>query len=294
MENQDFFKIVEKINLQNGPEPEDFDALTFAINAIGELVKINKLTQEDVAALKSKCSFLQNKESIMGHIIAKPYGYAGDFHIIDRIYTNDISSSYPKWDNYSLLNSAAQAVRNRKNYFKEIVGQSMREGGSLLNIASGPARDLYEFYSENPTFDFKTTCVEMDEKAINYAKIVNTKFLNKIDFINKNIFYFETDKKFELIWSAGLFDYFDDRAFVLLLKKFSKWLKKDGQIVIGNFNDSNNPSRAYMELFGEWNLKHRTEEQLYSLAKEAGFKTENITVGREPENVNLFLHLRNY
>lgn len=32
----------------------------------------------------------------MGHIRTKPYGYAGDFHIIDRIYTNDTLVEFSK------------------------------------------------------------------------------------------------------------------------------------------------------------------------------------------------------
>lgn len=132
----------------------------------------------------------------------------------------------------------------------------------------------------------------MDERAIQYAKNLNYKYLHRINFINKNILRFKTDSRFDMIWSAGLFDYFDDKAFVVLIKRFKGWLKEDGEIIIGNFNEDHNPSRAYMELFGEWYLNHRTEEQLYHLADEAGFKKDKIRVGSELENVNLFLHLK--
>ncbi len=46
-----------------------------------------------------------------------------------------------------------------------------------------------------------------------------------------------------------------------------------------------------MELFGEWYLNHRSEEHLIYLAKNAGFEANQIRVGKEPENVNLFLHI---
>ncbi len=46
-----------------------------------------------------------------------------------------------------------------------------------------------------------------------------------------------------------------------------------------------------MELFGEWFLYHRTEEHLINLAEQAGFDKEKISIGRENEGVNLFLHL---
>ncbi len=132
----------------------------------------------------------------------------------------------------------------------------------------------------------------MDAEAIKHAKRLNKDYLKSIEFINKNIFRFNTDNKYDLIWSAGLFDYFDDKAFILLLSRFRKWLKPGGEIIIGNFNENHNPSRVFMELFGEWYLNHRTEEQLINLAIDAGFKKEKIKVEREPENVNLFLRIK--
>jgi extracellular factor (EF) 3-hydroxypalmitic acid methyl ester biosynthesis protein len=280
--------------VQNGgPEIEEYDELTRSINSVEQQIRLEESKHEQLVSLVKECEFLQDEKSIMGHIKKKPFGYAGDFLIIDRIYTNKTSKEYPKWDNYSLQNSAAQAVRNRKSYFKSVVVQKLSEGDNLLNIASGPARDLYELFNENPSLNIDVTCVEMDPKAIEYAEDLNKEHLDKIEFIEKNIFKFQTEEKFNLIWSSGLFDYFDDRAFVLMLRRLKEWLHAGGEIIVGNFNEDNNPSRIYMELFGEWYLNHRTEEHLISLAIQAGYKEENIIVGREPENVNLFLHIKN-
>jgi extracellular factor (EF) 3-hydroxypalmitic acid methyl ester biosynthesis protein len=91
--------------------------------------------------------------------------------------------------------------------------------------------------------------------------------------------------------SFGLLDYFNDKAFILTLKKMKNWLKLNGEIIIGNFNENHNPSRDYMELFGEWFLNHRTEIKLKELAEKAGFKSENVRIGKEKENINLFLHI---
>ena len=111
-------------------------------------------------------------------------------------------------------------------------------------------------------------------------------------FVNKNILRHREEKKYDIIWSAGLFDYFNDKAFVMILKRFKDWIRNKGEIIIGNFNDNHNPSRDYMEIFGEWFLNHRTEEQLIQLAIESGFNENQVSIDREKENVNLFLHLR--
>ncbi|MFP3591092.1 class I SAM-dependent methyltransferase [Chryseobacterium sp. SIMBA_038] len=283
---------MNEIISHEGPAIEEFDELTVMINELACQINENKLAPDEIQNLINKCESLKDQKSIMGHILTKPHGYAGDFHIIDRIYTKEVSSKFPKWDKYSISIPSAKAVRNRKSYFKRKVSQSLKQGGNLLNLASGPARDLYELYNENPQLEIATTCVEMDEKAIMYAKILNKPHLDKIAFIKKNIFRFNTENKFDIIWSAGLFDYFDDKAFVMLIKRLKEWVKDDGEIIIGNFNENYNPNRAYMEFFGDWYLNHRSEEQLYDLAKQAGYDEAKISIGREPENVNLFLHLR--
>jgi cyclopropane fatty-acyl-phospholipid synthase-like methyltransferase len=163
----------------------------------------------------------------------------------------------------------------------------------LLNVASGPGRDLLELYTEKVNgHHLATTCVEMDKHAIAYAENLVNGYAGKINFINKNIFKFDTTEKFDLIWSAGLFDYFDDKAFVFILKKFKNWIAEKGEIVVGNFNDNHNPTREYMELFGDWYLHHRTSEELIQLAKEAGFDENQLSIGNEEENVNLFLHIK--
>ncbi|UOQ71550.1 class I SAM-dependent methyltransferase [Hymenobacter cellulosilyticus] len=292
MKTEELIRNINYFIAKNGPDKEDYQALDNLMNLFGERIKDNAIDLAELSSLKQSCGFLHTTQSIMGHILQKPFGYAGDFSIIDRIYTRDSSSEYHKWDDYSLANSAAQAVRNRKKYFKDHVSSKLHQSVKLLNIASGPARDLYELYAENPGCQLSTTCVEMDKAAISHAQQLNKQYLNQIEFVNKNIFRFQTEDKYDIIWSAGLFDYFDDKAFVLLIKRFAGWLAPGGEIIIGNFNEDNNPSRCYMEIFGDWRLNHRTEEQLIDLAVAAGFSREDIFVGKEPENINLFLHLK--
>ena len=255
-----------------------------------------KVSKEDIAVINKNFGDDFLKNTMQGYALEKPFGYAGDFLMIDKIYKKYTSpiEEYKVWDEFFHSQSAPKAVRNRKKYFKTVVHKSIKNHGTidLMNIASGPARDLLEVYLEDKT-KLNSLCIDADENAIAYAKDLNKDYLTEIDFVHKNILRFQTDKKFNLIWSAGLFDYFDDKVFIHLLKRMKQWMKPKGEIVIGNFNEDHNPSRTYMELFGEWYLNHRTEKHLTDLANEAGFLTSKIRIGREEENVNLFLHLTN-
>jgi len=64
----------------------------------------------------------------------------------------------------------------------------------ILNIGSGPARGLKESYDPRPGSSAKFDCVDMDRKAVSYATELCKDYIHKINFINKNIFMFETKK----------------------------------------------------------------------------------------------------
>lgn len=288
--------------LDNLKALEVFDSSYFP--KIDEMVKVVSnyrkegiLSESDIKDINSYFGneFIEN--TIQGYGLKKPYGYAGDFLMIDKIYTFHTSpiQKYKFWDDFFHNHSAPKAVRNRKAYFKNLVLNKLqgREQLKILNIASGPARDLLELFQEIEAIKgLNVTCVEMDKNAIEYAQNLTKTYSEHIEFINKNALRFQTDKQYDLVWSAGLFDYFDDKGFAFLLKRCKDWVKQDGEIVIGNFNENNNPTRDYMEIFGEWFLHHRTENELINLALQVGFQKEQISVGREAENVNLFLHIK--
>ena len=107
---------------------------------------------------------------------------------------------------------------------------------------------------------------------------------------DRNILKFEPVDRFDLVWSAGLFDYFSDKLFVKTLQRIRRWLKPEGEVIIGNFGP-HNPSRGAME-FGDWFLKYRSPDQLMELATKAGFDDFEAAVEREELGINLFLNLR--
>lgn len=128
----------------------------------------------------------------------------------------------------------------------------------------------------------------MDERAIEYSKAT----LNgaRVTFYCQNAFRFQAERKYDLVWSAGLFDYLEDKQFVFLFRSLMNMVTTGGELVIGNFSESN-PSRDYME-FGEWFLHHRTEDKLSTLAEQSGCNPKFITVETEPSGVNLFVRVR--
>ena len=283
---------------RGGPQPAEYDEFNEWLAALARDVDKGSVSPKVIEALRYAFGEALSTATLQGISLRKPRGYAGDFEVIDRVYQRSMSTNPQllNWDHYLLNTKAARAVRNRKTYFLSLVRKLCEsiDGDDtieILDIASGPARDVFEFLSAGGDTRVIFDCVEYDALAIKYAKALCYEHLDRINFLHKNAFRFTTKKKYPLIWSAGLFDYFEDRRFKFLMKRLYEFLAPGGELVIGNFSEDN-PDRPYMEVLMEWELHHRSAGRLKELAEEIGVAADQIHVGQEPEGVNLFLHVR--
>jgi extracellular factor (EF) 3-hydroxypalmitic acid methyl ester biosynthesis protein len=95
--------------------------------------------------------------------------------------------------------------------------------------------------------------------------------------------------KFDFIYSLGLFDYLNLRVAEAVINRLYQLLKPGGEIVIGNFNVTN-PSRYYMEYWGDWVLLHRTEEEFRNLFKQTS--EANVRVLYDDTGSQMFLDIQ--
>lgn len=233
--------------------------------------------------------------------IRKPYGYAGDFKIIDDIYENSpVTSGFDRlFDNYFQMSAISVAVRNRKDDFKRILSDFIKskEGQrtAIMNLASGPCREIRELLSENKDacknvfFD----CYDNDEHAIAYSKAalidhpnICFKKENAIRIAFRKEISTLIDKKYDFIYSTGLFDYFSERVAVLVVSNLKKLLKPDGIMAIANVRDKySNPSVHFMEWAGDWNLIYRDDDNFRKIFTDAGFKKKDIEIRYEQQGI---------
>lgn len=241
--------------------------------------------------------------------IRKPFGYAGDFKIIDDIYQNNpATTGFDRlFDNYFQMSAISVAVRNRKEDFKRLImnfiANRKKRKLKIMSLASGSCRELQEIFSlngllsKNATFD----CYDNDDRAIEFAKSLlgNSP---RVNFFKKNAVrlsltkdvYSVIDNKYDFIYSAGLFDYFSDRIAVRLVKTLKKLLNPEGILAISNVRDRySNPSVHFMEWAGDWNLVYREDEEFEKIFIEAGFTKDEIEIQYEQQGIMAYIVVSN-
>jgi extracellular factor (EF) 3-hydroxypalmitic acid methyl ester biosynthesis protein len=274
-----------------GPTPNDYSMLNMFFQEVYDALEKGEITMTDKYKFRNWFGRSMNTdETLQGHVCVRPLGYNGDYQIIDKIYrvVHSTDKVMQRWDAYYHQHPAPIAVRNRKDIFKQLLS-TMPANSRVLNLASGPSRDLYEFLQSSST-PLRITNLDLDEGAIAFSLelLSQIEHASEIDYVHANVLRFRSTEQFDLIWSAGLFDYFNDDLFVKLLQKYAANLSANGVFVLGNFN-TRNISRPYME-FADWNLNHRSEQQLIDMGHAAGFK--HARVFAEPTGINLFLELK--
>ena len=278
---------------------------------IMEFEKINSLTGQKEKVHKLKRIFIGRirdlflKGAYNEWSLRKPYGYAGDFKIIDDIYQNNPTTTgfVRLFDNYFLMSAISVAVRNRKEDFKRLISSCINEGGGhdfrIMDLASGPCRELHEISLSYPQLHNKATfdCYDHDAKALEYAKNL-LRGRSNINFIKENAVKIALNKdisllipeRYDLIYATGLFDYFKGRVAAGLIKNLKKLLKPGGMLAISTVRDKySNPSVHYMEWVGDWVLVYRDDEEFRNVFIEAGFKDAELKSLYEQQGVMQYI-----
>lgn len=286
---------LKKLGKNGGPTEDQYDELNELYKSINSKRKQGIMSDSDVLGIwQAVPDVFYTTDTLQGYVVLKPRGYDGDFIIIERIYQEWLSplEHLVNWDRFFHVQAAPRAVINRKDYFIDLL-RSLRvrkNNHIVLNVGCGPSQDIVEFLQEGKSNVF-FECVDYDKGAIEYSfnKAKDKDLLSHIEFHRDNAFKFKPSKQYDLVWSAGLFDYLKEDIFKMLLSKLITFVKPGGELVIGNFS-LNNPCRDWMEC-GKWLLHYRSPEDLIKLATDCGVSHEKVTVESEPLGVNLFLRI---
>jgi len=234
----------------------------------------------------------------------KPKGYAGDFLMMEAIY-RDIPEGEGNlgliMDAYCLQSPPAKAVRGRRKMLAEMLeeySEPLIEEGRrirIMNLACGSNRELFDFVKRCPDSSLiEAICMDADQDALEYTnRNVNT-FQHEatIRLMKDNVVKWALGRvrhEFgtqDIIYSAGLTDYLDERLFVALLDRIYEFLNPGGVTVICNFGPENS-HRPWVDHILQWKLIYRSEEDMRRLFAQSRFG-ENVEFRTEEEKITLF------
>lgn len=232
---------------------------------------------------------------------AKPRGYAGDYWTIELMYRNEATGTGrlgPVIDRAFRAQPANRAVMNRRALLFDEILKTLNPHSQthVTSLASGPAAELFDVFSQiDDKRKLKASCIDIDLQALAFVGDQRDKLglRNQMDLHNGNLVYLATGRQKlhlppqDLMYSIGLIDYFNDKFVIILLNYIYEQLKPGGRVILGNFH-VDNPNKALMDHILEWELIHRSEEDMHRLFLHSKFKCPCTAIHFEPERVNLF------
>lgn len=237
----------------------------------------------------------------------KPLGYAGDFEMMALVYRNEElgGTLFAKClSRYYINHPNARAVRNRAVYLHRRLDSVVRARAGkklrILSVASGPAQEI-QMLLEDESLDLGAVEIELLDQDITALQSAQQSLLRvaarrrapapALRFVHKamaNVVKGGLTGPYDVIYSAGLFDYFSDALARRAAQRLHRLLDEGGELVVGNFC-AVPQNRAFMELALDWELIYRSADELRALY--AGIAAA-VEVDAEPQQINLFVTLR--
>lgn len=244
----------------------------------------------------------------------KPLGYAGDYEMVNMMLRNPYegSSAFAKLLNFALLHTEpVVAHRNRIDYLVEMLRtetrKRVRQGKTrVFNLACGPAVEVGRFlrnHEESDLTDFDLLDFNLETLEYTRERLTEARMSagreTQIRFLQRSVNQIlrtaaqgggdEDLENYDIVYCAGLFDYLSQRVCQRLVDLFCRMAKPGGLVIVTNVAASN-PRKACMEYLMEWNLIHRSVEEMNDLIPQ-GLPIKRSEVKADATGVNLFLEI---
>lgn len=205
----------------------------------------------------------------------KPRGYAGDAVMLDYIYRPSgvaLSGLAKTMHEATTSLPNAASIVWRRDYLARTIASKMSEHQCphILSVASGHMRELDTLRTLTSECNVQFTAIDSDRQSLKEAETtyfeynIDVRAMSFVGLIRGRL----EEKSFDLIYSAGLFDYLNDKTGKSLIKSMFDHLNPGGKISIGNFTKDSH-GRGFMSGFMDWDLIYRNESDIARIATEA-------------------------
>lgn len=288
-----------------GPLAEHHPLLQDVLQHIHAAAQAGELSDAQLLALRHATGAAMDLGSLQGRAWRKPQGYAGSVQMLEDIALVRRSPHLHlrRWDDFFHAQASIVAMRRRSAWFEHQVLQACERAAGhtlrVLNVACGASREVHNLLSQHPGLPVHFTCVDLNPQAISQARQLCAPWPEQVTLKRSNALRLRGTQPFDLVWSAGLLEDFDDRgAITLIARLLALVAPHTGELVLSNFSDTS-PGQAFLT-WCDWPLVHRSPARLSQLAERAlsaahrtdlGVKVQ-AEDGNDPgEGVNLYLRL---
>jgi hypothetical protein len=189
-------------------------------------LKDKDIIRDTQIRFREKTNPILSKSYCINRARTWPKGYQGDYKTLEYAYKNTPLSEGIGFylDLYMLNLQLAVAIRNRIKKLEDILRDEIlkRQKPSILNIACGSCREVFELAPVIEQTGAKFTCIDLDNDALSFAAnrlsytSISPLTSNQVKFRKYNalrMFDHELNMsefgKQDIIYSVGFFDYLE-------------------------------------------------------------------------------------
>jgi SAM-dependent methyltransferase len=170
------------------------------------------------------------------------------------------------------LTTILQGTARETGWFEDLLQQEHRRcpaGLRILDVAAGGARYVRDFLAGLPTASgVDVTLIDQDPAATAFCQGWSSSareaqvrsYTLAISRLGGEL----ADREFDVVLSAGLFDYLNDATARTLLEQLSSLLAPGGVLAFSNFHPED-PSRLVKGWLADWHLLYRDEQSCAAL-----------------------------
>ena len=257
------------------------DSFVDGLQQLNESYSSNEWKNFKNICLQHDLAGIFHKDPFTRRAFKKPRGYAGDAIMLDYIYRDKsireeilaLEERACQLFDYTTTAPLSRAVKERCSIIARKIDECVEKSDSLeiLSVACGHMREVKnsKYFKENK---FKR-CVGFDLDAISLQAVKEEYQDINIECIQGDILDLATGNvdlgTFDLIYSAGLYDYLPQPFARRLTEVMFEILNPGGKLIIGNFvkNSEDIGFKCFTEIMMDWDLVYRTVEEMENLAR---------------------------
>ena len=213
-----------------------------------------------------------HEDPVTRHSFERPRGYPGDAELIDYLYgvrgpegATPAGRAIYAWCTGRV---PCRGVRHRREWLASVIdAEAVRTAGRarVLSVACGHLREADLSGAFYTGWLDEVVALDGDGRSLEVAARSAPELVHSVEMsvarLPRRASRLGT---FDLVYSAGLYDYLDEPLARSLTTALFGLLRPGGRLVVGNFRPDVADS-AYMEAFMAWRLIYRDEADLAAL-----------------------------